>query len=106
MTMTTQNSQNTTYVWLQNILKNSLTWIAGRILLWRDKRPYAIECRDREKPKGYKRAYDKSEYDSWDERIKINDKTELYAELIKRFLVAVEDNPYPGKQLRVIQIAV
>ena len=106
MTMTTQDSQSTTYDWLQNILKNSLTWIAGRILLWRDKRPYAIERWNEEKPKGYKRAYDKSEYDSWGEGIRINDKLEISGELVQQLLVAVESNPYPGKQMRVLQVAV
>ena len=106
MTKTIQNSQNTTYDWLKNILANSWTFAQERVHLWRDRRPFAIECRNAERQVAFGAAYDKSEYDGWCERIKLNDQYEVSTELLGRFIVKVEGNPYPGEQKRVLKIAV
>ena len=106
MTKTIQNSQNTTYDWLKNILANSWMFAQERVHLWRDRRPFAIECKNAERQVAFGAAYDKSEYDSWCERIKLNDQYEVSTELLGRFIVKVEGNPYPGEQKRVLKIAV
>jgi hypothetical protein len=100
MTKIKISSQVTTYDWLLSILKNSLILAVGKIEFWQSKRAYAVECRDEEKYK------DQVEYDSWSERIEINDNFEVSTELVKRLLIAVEGNPYPGRQMRVQQVAV
>jgi len=100
MTRTETSSQITTYDWLLNILKNSLISAAGKIELWQDKRAYAVECREEEKYK------DPAEYDSWSERVNLNDQFVVNAESLRRLKIAVEGNPYPGKQKRVQQVAV
>lgn len=106
MTKITTNSRSTTYDWLLNILKNSLTLASGKIALWRSKRGYAIARREAERQRTITESYDKSEFDGWCERININDKFEVNTELVRRLLFAVESNPYPGKQARVQQVAV
>jgi len=50
-------------------------------------------------------AYDKSEYDGWCERIRLNDQFEVNTELLGRLIIKVEDNPYPGEQKRVLKLA-
>jgi hypothetical protein len=100
MIKTKTNSQTTTYDWLLSILKNSLISAIGKIELWQDKRAYAVECRDKE------RGQDQAEYDGWSERINLNDDFVVNAESLRRLKVAVEGNPYPGRQIRVQQVAV
>lgn len=106
MTKTIPNSQNTTYDWLKNILTNSWTFAQERVHLWRDRRHFAIECRNAERETSFGAAYDKSEYDGWNERIRINDQFEVSTELLGRLIVQVESNPYPGEQKRVLKVAV
>ena len=77
-----------------------------KVHLWRDRRPFAIDRRNAERGVAYHAAYDKSEYDSWQERIKLNDQHEVSTELLNRLIVKVESNPYPGEQQRVLKIAV
>lgn len=105
MTKITPNSQNTTYDWLKNILQNSWMFAQERVHLWRDRRPFAIRMKKLEAPCGTD-SYDKSEYDGWRERIKINDQYEVCTELLGRLILQVESNPYPGEQKRVLKVAV
>jgi len=105
VTKTIQNSQNTTYDWLKNILQNSWMFAQEKVHLWRDRRPFAIRMKKLEAPCGTD-SYDKSEYDGWRERIKINDQYEVSTELLGRLIVQVESNPYPGEQKRVLKVAV
>ena len=100
MTKTTSDNQITTYDWLLNILKNSLISVAVKIELWQEMRAFAVEIREREKLK------DRSEYDGWSERINLNDALVVNTETLRRLKIAVEGNPYPGKQMRVQQVAV
>jgi hypothetical protein len=99
MTKTTSDSQITTYDWLLNILKNSLISVAVKIELWQEMRAFAVEVRERE-------IKDRSEYDGWSERINLNDRLVVNTESLRRLKIAVEGNPYPGKQMRVHQVAV
>jgi len=106
VTKTTPDSQSTTYDWLKNILANSWMFAQGKVHLWRDRRPFAIECRNAERKVVYNSSYDKNEYDGWHERVKLNDEFEVSTELLGRLIVQVESNPYPGEQKRVLKIAV
>lgn len=106
MTKTTPNSQSTTYDWLKSILQNSWMFAQEKVHLWRERRPYAIERREAEKPIAYGAAFDFSELDGWSDRIKINDQFEVNTELLGRLIVQVESNPYPGEQKRVLKMAV
>lgn len=105
MTKKTENSRNTTFEWLLSILKNSKESALVRVVLWRDRRPFAIKLKQLEKPVGVE-AYDKSEYDSICERIALNDQFEIHTELLGRLITKVEGNPYPGEQKRVLKLAV
>ena len=100
MTKTTSDNQITTYDWLLNILKNSLISVAVKIELWQEMRAFAVEVREREKLK------DRREYDGWSERINLNDNLVVNTETLRRLKIAVEGNPYPGRQMRVQQVAV
>lgn len=107
MTKTTSNSQSITYDWLVNTLTNSWMFAQERVSLWRKKRAFAISQKEKEKlGKDKRKAYDKSEYDGWSERIRINDNYEVATELIGRLSEAVQSNPYPGERKRVLTIAV
>lgn len=106
MTKTTHASLSITYDWLLNTLKNSLTFAQEKVAYWRLRRPYAIERKEAEKQSSIGAAYDQSEYDSWCERIRINDQFEVWTELVRRLMLAVETNPYPGERKRVLQVAV
>ena len=107
MTKTTSNSQSITYDWLVNTLTNSWMFAQERVSLWRKKRAFAISQKEKEKSgKDKRKAYDKSEYDGWSERIRINDNYEVATELIGRLSEAVQSNPYPGERKRVLTIAV
>lgn len=77
-----------------------------RVNLWRDRRPFAIDCKRREAPCKFFDSYDKSEYDRWSEVIKINDQFEVDTELLGRLIIKVRENPYPGEQKRVLKVAV
>lgn len=77
-----------------------------KVNLWREKRPYAIERKQAERQVGFGAAYDKSEFDGWSERIRINDQFEVNTELLGRLIVKVEGNPYPGEQRRVLKLAI
>jgi hypothetical protein len=78
-----------------------------RVSLWRKKRAFAISQKEKERlGKDKRKAYDKSEYDGWSERIRINDNYEVATELIGRLSEAVQSNPYPGERKRVLTIAV
>ncbi len=106
MTKTTSNSQSITYDWLVNTLTNSWMFAQERVSLWRKRRAFAISQKEKEKLGDDKRkAYDKSEYDGWAERIRINDDYEIATELIGRLSEAVQSNPYPGERKRVLTIA-
>jgi hypothetical protein len=104
VTKTTSNSQSTTFEWLLNILKNSKEFAQARVYLWRDLRSFAIKMKGLEAPYG-SQSYDKSEYDGWVERIRLNDQFEVNTELLGRLIIKVEDNPYPGEQKRVLKLA-
>jgi len=107
VTKTTSNSQSITYDWLVNTLTNSWMFAQERVSLWRKKRAFAISQKEKEKlGKDKRKAYDKSEYDGWSERIRINDNYEVATELIGRLSEAVQSNPYPGERKRVLTIAV
>lgn len=105
MTKKISSSQSTTFEWLLSILKSSRECAQVRVYLWRDRRPFAIRCKKREAPSKFFDSYDKSEYDRWDEVIKINDQFEVDTELLERLIVKVSENPYPGEQKRVLKVA-
>ena len=73
--------------------------MAVKIELWQEMRAFAVEVRERE-------IKDRSEYDGWSERISLNDRLVVNTESLRRLKIAVEGNPYPGKQMRVHQVAV
>jgi len=105
VTKTTSSDPNTTFAWLLNILKNSKEFAQARVYLWKDRRPFAIERREVERQTGFGAAYDKSEFDRWDEVVKLNDQFEVNTELLGRLIIKVEGNPYPGQQKRVLKVA-
>ena len=105
MTKTTPSSPNTTFDWLLNTLTNSLKSAKERVLFWRDRRSFATERREAEKPANGG-SYDRSEYDRWCEVIRINDQFEVSTELLGRLIVKVEGNPYPGERRSVLKLAV
>jgi hypothetical protein len=77
-----------------------------RVSSWRKNRSFATERKEAERQLIFGGAYDRSEYDGWSERIRLNDQHEVNTELVGKLLEAVEDNPYPGQRRRVLTVAV
>ena len=77
-----------------------------KVFYWRQTRAFATERKEAEKQLAFGASYDKSEYDGWCERIKLNDQHEVSTELVERLIDAVKTNPYPEQRKRVLTIAV
>jgi len=100
------NSPSTTYDCLLSTLTKCVESAQERVHAWRARRAYAVERRDAERRTQAFSSFDRSEYDGWCERIRINDHHELCTELVKRLLTAVQANPFPGQRKRLVQIAI
>jgi hypothetical protein len=105
VTKTTLSSQSITYDWLLNTLMRSWMYAQERVSFWRKNRAFAIEQREEEKQRDGRKSYDKSEYDGWSERIRLNDQHEVHTELVSKLIDAVQSNPYPGQRKRVLTVA-
>jgi hypothetical protein len=94
----------TTLTLLISIMQRSLNWHADALARFKQLRSQYIEVIEKERPVGQK-AYDKAEYDRLQSLLKHYDEMLVAYELLLELQVDIERNPFPGQQLRLIQVA-
>jgi len=103
MTKTTQSKPTTTLSSLVNTLERFLSWLEPRNESWLRNKKFAFETyksfrKDKE--------WHASDADMWAVAIAYNDALLVVEELVSDLKFALERNPYPGEQKRLVAIAV
>jgi hypothetical protein len=98
------NEVSTTLTLLISIIQRSLNSHADTLKRFKQLRSHYIESIEQEKPVGQK-AYDKAEYDRLQSLLQHYDEMLVAFELLLELQVDLERNPFPGQQLRLIQVA-
>jgi hypothetical protein len=98
------NEVSTTLTSLISIIQKSLDWHGETLKLFLQYRSQYVETIEAEHPVA-QRAYDKAEYDRVRSLLSHYDEMLVAFELLLELQVDLESNPFPGKDLRLIQIA-
>jgi hypothetical protein len=98
------SEESTTLTSLISIIQKSLTWHADALARFRQLRSQYIETIEAERPTG-RLSYDKAEYDRVQSLLNHYDEMLVAFGLLLDLQVSLERNPYPGQQLRLIQVA-
>ena len=106
MIKTISNSRNSTLDSLLNTLRKFWGWLIPRNVRWREVRPEAIA-----EQRNYKKAkvWDREARRDWDiarERVTFNDGVVTVETLVGDLIFVLEENPFPGEQRTVLNIAV
>ena len=106
MTKTISNSRNSTLDSLLNTLRKFWGWLIPRNVRWREVRFEAIaEQREYKKAKNWDREA-RRDWDIARERVTFNDGMVTVETLVGDLIFVLEENPFPGEQRTVLNIAV
>ena len=99
-----QSKESSTLTLLISIIQKSLDWHGETLRLFLQLRSQYVETIELERPVG-NGSYDKSEYDRVTSLLSHYDEMQIAFELLLGLQVDLEGNPFPGQDLRLIQIA-
>jgi hypothetical protein len=104
MTNHNRNGLSITLTSLSSTLENCLIWHEGGILSWRRSRGYLAAKIEQERQRNG-RSFDRSEFDSANEKWFLWEGKMAAYELLLDLYVAVTNNPFPGQKLRLLEVA-
>ncbi len=104
MTNLNRNGLNITLISLSNTFENCLKWHEQGILNWRRNKGLLAERRERERQRG-RRSFDRAEFDCANELWFYWEGKVVAYELLLDLYVAVANNPFPGEQMRLLEVA-